>query len=209
MLVDFRTPFFLIVEVYFNLFIMKKNPNPQGKGLVPVLESLASSRSLVPVVPKHINQISSELFTSLFVLHSHFQFKPVMGKRYWLYRRDEQFQLSLISPDEWGDGGFGLFVGECVLQQDVTWSLSLDSMAANNISLMQLIARKRAELEQALSSADSVDKVLPYYLERLPFYQRVFAAALANSLNGSMLQSGIQGLSYSQAQYALTLHTKE
>ena len=178
---------------------MIKNPNPQGKGLVPVLESLAGSRTLVSVVPKHINQISSELFTSLFVLHSHFQFKPVVGKSYWLYQRDDQFQLSLISPAEWGESGFGLFVGECVLQQDVTWTLSLDTAAANNKTLMQIIESKRREFEQALTSAKSVDNVLPFYLADLPFYQRVFAAALANSLNGSMLKSGIQGLSYSQA----------
>ena len=57
-----------------------KNPNPQGKGLVPVLDSITASRTTVSVPPKHIEQISSELFTSLFVLHSQFQFKPVVGK---------------------------------------------------------------------------------------------------------------------------------
>ena len=65
---------------------MKKQPNPQGKGLVPILESLAESRALTSIVPKHIEQISSELFTSLFVLHSQFHFKPVVGKHYWLYQ---------------------------------------------------------------------------------------------------------------------------
>ncbi|GMR16618.1 MAG: hypothetical protein BMS9Abin31_0973 [Gammaproteobacteria bacterium] len=42
------------------------NPaNSQGKVLFPVLETLAQSRTLVSVAPKHINQISSELFTFL------------------------------------------------------------------------------------------------------------------------------------------------
>ena len=182
---------------------MNKDANPQGKGLVPVLASLADSRAIVSVVAKHINQISSELFTSLFVLHSHFQFKPVIGKSYWLYQRKHQFQLSLISPDEWG-GNFGLFVGECVLQKDVTWTLTLDTVAANTKSLMNLIEQKRHEYEQALTSVDSVDKLLPFYLEGLPFYQRVFASALANSLKGSMIKSGIQGLSYAQAQKSLS-----
>ena len=179
-------------------------PNPQGKGLVPVLESLAESRALVSVVAKHINQISSELFTSLFVLHSQFQFKPVIGKSYWLYQRDEKFQLSLISPQEWGGYGFGLFVGECVLQQDITWTLTLDHNASQNKALMDYIEAKRREFEDALISADSVDTVLPFYLEGLPFYQRVYASALANSLKQSMLMSGIQGLSYSQAQKCLS-----
>ena len=181
---------------------MKKQsnlPNPQGKGLVPVLESLANSRALVSVRAKHIDQISSELFTSLFVLHSHFQFKPVVGKSYWLYQRDDHFKLSLISPQEWGGAGFGLFVGKCVLQPDITWTLMLDDMAANDNQLMLLIENKRREFEQALSSVDAIDHILPFYLDGLPFYQRVFASALANSLKGSMVKSGIQGLSYSQA----------
>lgn len=183
---------------------MNKQANPQGKGLVPVLESLAQSRALISVAPKHIHQISSELFTSLFVLHSQFQFKPVVGKQYWLYQRGSKFQLSLISPMEWGGKGFGLFVGECVLQQDITWSLTLDHEAANNKALMDYIETRRHEFEQALMLADSVDSVLPFYIEGLPFYQRVFASALANSLKKSMIISGIQGLSYSQAQKCLS-----
>ena len=183
---------------------MKKQANPQGKGLVPILESLAESRALISVVPKHINQISSELFTSLFVLHSQFQFKPVVDKRYWLYQRKKQFQLSLISPDEWGSNSFGLFVGECVLQQDITWTLTLDNKAANDKALMSYIENKRHEFEQALVIADSVDNVLPFYLEGLPFYQRVYASALANSLKKSMQKSGIQGLSYIQAQKTIS-----
>jgi len=182
---------------------MNKHANPQGKGLVPVLASLADSRAVVSVVPKDINQISSELFTSLFVLHSHFQFKPVFGKSYWLYQRQDEFQLSLISPDEWGSE-FGLFMGECVLQKDATWTLMLDSAVVNNKKLMSLIEHRRKEYELALTSVDSVEEVLPFYLKDLPFYQRVFASALASSLKGSMIKSGIQGLSYTQAQKALS-----
>lgn len=183
---------------------MIKNPNPQGKGLVPVLESLAQSQALVRAVPKQINQISSELFTSLFVLHSQFQFKPIVGKSYWLYWRDKKFQLSLISPQEWGESPLGMYVGECVMQSDITWSLSLDEMAAQNDTLMLQIKSKQAEFEQALKNAETVDNVLPFYLAGLPFYQRVFASALANSLKSSMVLSGIQGLSYSEAQKCLS-----
>lgn len=183
---------------------MKKNPNPQGKGLVPILESLAESRALVSSVPKQINQISSELFTSMFVLHSQFQFKPIVGKSYWLYQRGEQFKLSLISPQEWGNSAFGVFVGECVMQADITWTLSLDAHAAKNEALMTYIKDKQSEFEQVMLSAESVDNVLPFYLDGLPFYQRVFASALANSLKNSMILAGIQGLSYSQAQKCLS-----
>jgi len=178
---------------------MDKRPNPQGKGLVPVLDSLTESRATIPVPPKQIDQISSELFTSLFVLHSRFQFKPVVGNSYYLYWRNNDFHLSLITPKEWGDSGYGQFVGECVLHEDVTWTLTLHASAAQNVEIMQLIERRRQEFQQALSRADTVDDVLPVYLESLPFYQRVLASALAGSLKVSMQKSGIQGLSYRQA----------
>ena len=177
-----------------------KRPNPQGKGLVPVLDSLAESRARIPVPPKHIDQISSELFTSLFVLHSKFLFKPVVGKSYFLYRRSgDSFHLSMIAPQEWSGSSFGQFVGECILQQDITWTVNLDNEVAQDKALLQLIETRRRQFEEAMHEANSIDDVLPVYLESLPFYQRVFASALANSLKQSMQKSGIQGLSYSQA----------
>lgn len=178
---------------------MNKSPNPQGKGLVPVLDSLTESRATIPVPPKQIDQISSELFTSLFVLHSRFLFKPVVGKSYYLYWRNKDFHLSLITPQEWGGSSYGEYVGECVLHEDVTWTLTLHTSAAQNTEILQLIERRREEFQQALSGADIVDDVLPVYLESLPFYQRVLASALASSLKASMQKSGIQGLSYQQA----------
>ncbi len=175
-----------------------KNPNPQGKGLVPVMDSLAASRPRAAVPPKHIQQISSELFTSLFVLNSQFQFKPVVGKTYWLYRKETTFRLSLISPQEWR-GGFGQYVGQCQLQRDITWTLALDDQAAQDDELMQLIAAKRAEFEDRLQTARSLEQMLPVFEVSLPFYQRVFASALAHSLGESMRLSGIKHLSYGQA----------
>ena len=77
---------------------MDKKANPQGKGLVPVMDSLSASRPVVPIPPKQFEQICNELFTSLFILNSKFHFKPVVGKKYWLYRDGKEFKLSLISP---------------------------------------------------------------------------------------------------------------
>jgi hypothetical protein len=178
---------------------MKNNPNPQGKGLVPILDSLTAARANITLPPKHIDQITNELFTSLFILHSRFNFKPVIGKSYWLYRRDNIFQLSLISPVD-GDVSFlGQFIGECMLQHDVTWTLTLDQHIDEDDDLLRHIEERRTEFEQSLHVASSIDHILPVYLESLPYYQRVFASALANSLKVSMQKSGIQGLSYAQA----------
>lgn len=180
--------------------LLNKRPNPQGKGLVPIMDSLVGSRARNCVPAKHIDRITSELFTSLFILHSRFQFKPVMGRPYYLYRRkDNSFHMSMISPEEWGGPAFGQYIGECVLQQDITWTLALASEARQDEALLRLIESRRRQFENAMHEADSVDDLLPVYLESLPFYPRVFASALANSLKESMQRSGIQGLSYAQA----------
>lgn len=182
----------------------RRQPNPQGKGLVPVLNSLAASMPTVHVPPKFMAQISSELFTSLFVLNSRFQFKPVVGKSYWLFRRGHTFRLSLISPAEWGSTAFGQFVGECRLQTDITWTLALDPKAALDSELMNVIAQKRTQFEAKLQSSESLKEVLPVFEPSLPFYQRALAAGLARSLHISMEKSGIHNLPYEKAKLLLS-----
>lgn len=179
---------------------MDKTPNPQGKGLVPVLESLAASRaSIAAVPPKTIDQISSELFTSLFVLQSDFKFRPVVGRSYWLYRKGERFWLSLLAPHEWSAAAHGQVIGECSLHEDITWTLTLDAAAARDTALLELIEARKQAFERRLEAAAAVDEALPVFDESLPFYQRVFASALAHSLRVSMQKSGIEGLSYDEA----------
>ena len=182
---------------------MNRQPNPQGKGLTPVLDSLTQSRTQLSLPAKRVDQISSELFTSLFVLHSDFAFKPVPGRRYCLYRKSERFRLSLITPREWGDARFGQYIGECVLQPDLTWTLHFDAQAARDRELLRLIEARREAFERRLDAAETLDSVLPVFDASLPFYRRVYAAALAHSLGVSMRNSGIHGLSYQQAQALL------
>lgn len=176
-----------------------KNPNPQGKGLVPVLSALNDAGRSIVVPPKQVQQVSGELFTSLFVLESRFGFKPVVGRSYWLYRRDDVFELSLLAPEQWSALVYGQYIGACDLHSDLTWTLMLSDTALADTVLMNEIATRRAEFEQELQSARCIDDLLPVFKEELPFYQRVFASALAGSLGASMQSAGIRGLSYQEA----------
>jgi hypothetical protein len=178
---------------------MAENPNPQGKGQVPVLAALSEARAASLAPPKHIDQVSVELFTSLFVLESEFRFKPVPGKPYWLYRKEGRFRLSPIAPREWHPAVYGQHVGRCELQRDLTWTLDLSAEAAADAALTELIAERKRRLDRDMRRAETVDRVLPVYEARLPFYQRVFASALAWSLGGSMRRAGIHGLAYEEA----------
>ncbi|WP_231914792.1 hypothetical protein [Methylomonas sp. DH-1] len=82
-----------------------KPANPQGKGAVAILDSLQQAKQQLVVPAKNIQQIGSDLFTSLFVLNSQIRFKPTAGQSYWLYCKDGQYRLSLIAPEQWSPAG--------------------------------------------------------------------------------------------------------
>jgi hypothetical protein len=176
-----------------------KSPNPQGKGLVPVLENLLQTRKHLAMPAKDILQIANELFTSLFVLNSQIKFKPIIGRTYWLYRKHEIYGLSLIAPEEWASSKYGQFIGACELRPDLTWTLDLSEQCRDDRELIAEITRQRERFDQKLKTAGHVDDILPVYIATLPFYSRVLASALAHSLGQSMQKSGISGLGFNQA----------
>lgn len=180
--------------------LMSKPANPQGKGSIAILETLQQAKTQLVASAKNIQQISSDLFTSLFVLNSQIRFKPTTGQVYWLYFKDGQYRLSLIAPQQWSPAQSGRFIGACELQSDLTWTLELSDACASDDAFIQEIANRRQQLEQELQQAEKIDDVMPVYLETLPYYSRVLAAALAYSLKQSMQKSGILGLSFRQAE---------
>lgn len=182
-----------------------KTPNPQGKGLVPVLVALSAASYRSIALPKQIEQIAGELFTSMFVLESSFGFKPVPGRVYWLYRGSDRYKLSLLSPEQWSAAVYGQLIGQCVLHADLTWTLELSDGAVNDSEFMAYIAERRRVFGEDLQGAQQIDDILPVFRESLPFYQRVFASAMAGSLSRSMELSGIKGLSYDEARGLLTV----
>ncbi|MGZ5045407.1 MAG: hypothetical protein ACXV8P_11515 [Methylobacter sp.] len=57
---------------------MVRPANPQGKRTVALLDSLQQAKKQLQVSAKNIQQISSELFTSLFILNSQIRFKRLV-----------------------------------------------------------------------------------------------------------------------------------
>ena len=182
---------------------MPRNPNPQGKGLVPVLQGLQQWQQPL-LVPKQIDQIEMELFTSLFVLQSEFKFNPVPGKRYFMYDTGSGYKLLLVAPHEWHTPYSGRYVGECVLQQDRTWTLVLDPELGNDPIFLQRVEALRGKLVSALEKAEKIEDVLPSFEDSLGYYGRITAFILGKSLLTSMQLSGIKGLDYKSAKGLLT-----
>lgn len=182
---------------------MNKSPNPQGKGLVGVLDSLQQAKNQLQVSAKNLEQIGSELFTSLFILNSEIRFKPTTRQTYWLYFKNKHYRLSLIDPSLWTPEKYGRYIGACELQSDLTWTLELSSDCANDQAFIQEVSYQRLQLEQRMQKAAKIDDVLPVYVATLPYYSRVLASALAYSMQRSMQKGGIAGLSFRQAQSVL------
>lgn len=177
----------------------KRNPNPQGKGLVPILVGLQQHMLRLQVPPKPITQIEMELFTSLFVLQSEIRFNPAVGQVYWLYSRAEGYRLSLIGPDEWHKAMPHRFIGRCELLEDRTWTLELEADVAQDTAFIAHIEGQREIFQAALERAEHVEDVLPTYVPTLGYQGRVFAYILSRSLRRSMQLSGIAALPYREA----------
>lgn len=168
-------------------------PNPQGKGLVGFLQDWHYS-SPRGVVAKPSGRILADYFTSLLVLSAEFKFKPAFGQTYHLYRDGARWLLSLVSPDEWNTAGKrNGYVGACVLHEDSTWSIEPSDNLGTPGPVSDALADVYEGFVERLRQKSPLEAGLPVYESHMPYYQRLFAAALSRSLNGSLQAGGQTG----------------
>ncbi len=173
--------------------------------MAPALESMRQATHNLSVPAKDVHRIADDLFTSLFILNSQIRFKPVSGQPYWLYRKDDDYRLSLIAPDQWSPAKSGKHIGLCQLHNDLTWTLELSDECRNDGEFVAEITRQRRRFDESMRQAAKLDQVLPVYDGSLPFYPRILASALSYSLRLSMQKCGISGLNFQQAENLLAI----
>lgn len=142
---------------------------------------------------KTAHEILTDYCFSALVLAAKFRFRPVQGKTYYLYSQDQEWSLSLIGPQEWGDAMPGDFVANCRLQTDMTWQLEFCEPHTHS----QVSERLKNFVEgftEALSTQNSVVDELPFYIADLPYYQRMLATGLSVSLQHSIKDTGVAAL---------------
>lgn len=177
-----------------------KNPNPQGKGLVTVLQEI-DSRQLVSNTTNNysLTKTIQDYALSRLVLCTEFNFKPVPSKPYYLYVKDSTLKLSLVAPNEWRDSCFGFYICQCLLESTMLWTFSNKSDDPKALDyLAKAVEPLKDTLLSDLFSNKPLEDTLPYYDERLPFHRRVLANALAsqvanqipNALSKSLKQLG-------------------
>ena len=162
-----------------------KNPNPQGKGLVPVLADWQATRPAA-VSKKPPQALLLDWFASALVLSARFSFRPAVGQSYFLYSRSGEWQLSLVAPGEWGARSPGACLGRCEMRRDMTWALEPDPRLEENPQLQEELAALIEGFTDSLADDASLDDQLPAYRRDLPYYQRMLATALGTSLRASL-----------------------
>ena len=165
----------------------------QDKGLVLVLQDLQAA-SPAQLRSKSSEEAAQDYCWSALVLSAAFGFRVAPGHTYYLYLSERRWQLSLISPQEWGHRLRGAFVAQCQLRHDMTWSLTFDpSVAEGSVvhdALLQYLAGIRSQLEES----GSWEALLRQGERHLPYQQRVLTTALSSSLRQSLTLSGQSGV---------------
>lgn len=186
------------------------SPNPQGKGLVPILEAMAAYPRRRDTYRSPAQVLQAYMISRL-VLCADFGFKPVPGQSYYLYLHDQGLNLSLIGPNEWGAGSRkgAQYLACCYLRPDMLWDLSdlqigseeQESEGQGQESEEQEGREQESERKQGmrarlqelvrelasgpiadLKSDVPLEKALPDYDHRLAFNQRVLANALSQTM---------------------------
>jgi hypothetical protein len=166
----------------------QKNPNPQGKGAVQVLSDWTAMRPIA-LAPKSSTDFLRDYCVSSLVLAADFRFKPVVGKTYYLYVKDGEWSLTMISPSEWGERKAGQYLASCQLRPDMTWTMNAADLADQPETLAQ--ARNFIQgFVDALSEQDTIAENLPFFVQEMPYYRRMLATALSSSLKRTLPPTG-------------------
>ena len=175
----------------------KTEGNPEGKGDHAFLTDWCATEPR-GVVAKPERRVLAELFTSMLVLSAAFKYRPVPGGSNYLYWIDGQWSLSLIAPYEWSDERRAGFAGTCVLQRDMTWTIDPSDRLSEGGPVSGAIRRFFEGFAAMLDTDLTLEEVLPYYVGRLDYYQRLFANALSRSVSAAVTRGDQAALSCRQ-----------
>ena len=164
---------------------VKTDGNPEGKGLNGfLLDWYRTEPRGVAIKPRR--QVLAEFFTSMLVLSAHFKHKPAVGVLNYLYYVDAQWSLSLIAPDEWSRERRAGFVGTCVLHADMTWTITPSDLVGEDNEVSDAIARFYDAFVETLDNDLTLEEILPFFVRRMPYWQRLHASALSRSIRGTI-----------------------
>ena len=177
--------------------VAKTAGNPDGKGAHGFLADWHATEPR-GVAAKPQRQVLAEFFTSMLVLSASFKYQPVPGHANYLYWVDGQWLLSLIAPYEWSDARRAAFAGTCILQRDMTWTIEPSERLAEDGPVSVAVRRFYDAFAAMLDTDLTLEEILPFYVGRLSYYQRLCASALSRSVTAAMTRGGQASMSCRQ-----------
>ena len=141
----------------------KADGNPEGKGANGFLLDWYATAPR-GVVGKPERQVLAELFTSMLVLSASFKYRPAPGCPNFLYWIDGEWSLSLIEPGQWSAGRRAGFVGTCVLQPDMTWTITPSTQLADSAPLQEAIRQFYRGFAGMLNTDLPLEDLLPFHV---------------------------------------------
>lgn len=176
--------------------------NPDGKGANGFMLDWYRTEPR-GLVAKPQRQVLAEFFTSMLVLSARFKYKPAVGVENFLYRVDDEWMLSLIAPEQWSDRHRTGFVGTCVLQPDMTWTIDPSEQLLEAGPLAEAVSRFFDAFAETMDTDLTLEEILPFYVRRLPYWQRLHASALSRSIRGAVKLGGQSAIRARDWQLAL------
>jgi hypothetical protein len=164
---------------------LRADVNPEGKGLNGFLLDWYQSEPR-GVVAKPQRQVLAEFFTSMLLLSAKFKYRPAVGVPNYLYWAKGEWSLSLIAPHEWSDDRRNGFAGTCVLQRDMTWTIAPSVLLTEENPASDAISRFYDAFAETLDTDLTLEEILPFYVQKMPYYQRLYANALSRSIRGAI-----------------------
>ena len=168
---------------------IKATGNPEGKGLNGFLLDWYRTEPR-GVIIKPQRQVLAEFFTSMLILSANFKYKPAVDVPNYLYFVDGEWLLSLIAPDEWSGKHKRGFAGTCVLHRDMTWTIDPSDLVGEENAVTDAIALFYDAFADTLDSDLTLEEILPFYVRRMPYWQRLHASAMSRSLRGTVTLAG-------------------
>ncbi len=163
--------------------------NPEGKGLNGLLRDWQQNQPR-GVVAKPRRQLLAEFFTSMLVLSAKFKYKPSEGVANYLYLAGDDWLLSLIAPEQWSEERRRGFVGTCVLQGDMTWTIEPSARLSEKGPVIDAVRRFFDAFAEKMDTDATLEDILPYCIQKMPYYQRLYANALSRSIRASVILGG-------------------
>ena len=104
----------------------------------------------------------------------------------YLYLDGNAWLLSLIAPQQWSAERQAGFVGTCVLQKDMTWTIEPSDNLKQAGPVTDAVGRFYDAFADTLDTNLTLEEILPFYVGRMPYYQRLYANALSRSIRAAV-----------------------